>query len=207
MHLILEKLELYDEDEELFATTTFLPVSRYREVRALLIERELMDPNGRIVGFEDSQTTPEAMRQKQWREKHAVTSNVTSDVTSNVTSHRDSRKQKAETNPTRAGRPAFDGNVNEAAQQVVDAVNVKFNTKRSATPTLKKVVASLFKAGYSSADIMLVVCHRLNSETWFDPQKWGPESLIRTTTFPSSLERALDTGGATKADSSPYLQY
>ena len=210
-HMILEKLGLEDDDHKMIASTLFLDLHRYEEVRENLIECGLMDEAGKVVGFSDSQRSPDAMRQARYRERLKALGledgNATEDVTGDATNPPDSREQRVESRrrPSRAKRE-YSVAVQEASEAVVERINSKFGTQRTANETVKKAVRGLIEAGYDQSQIVLVVEHRLNNEDWFNPQKWGAESLIRLSSFPGCLERAQDVPRAPKSPS-PYIAY
>ena len=94
--MILQKKGLIHAPEEYIAAHVFLSVTRWREVRADLVDSRLIHENGEVVGFDESQTTPEAYRKQQQRERDM--SRDKSRETSRQMSRQnaESRKQRAE---------------------------------------------------------------------------------------------------------------
>lgn len=91
--LILSKLELLDEPKELLAALCFVSLERFMIVRVRLQEVGLMNEDGTLQGFEDSQVTPDAIRKRRQRER-----DMSRDIPpeSHGTSHGDSRSKKEE---------------------------------------------------------------------------------------------------------------
>lgn len=202
-HLIFAKMGLENESISWLAATSFVTKYRYKIIVKNLVGCGLFDADGHVNGFEDSQLTPDAYRKRRQREREKSRDGHADSHAGNPL---DSRKQKAESSPAEKKNPPTPQNPKTArpasiaaaavAVQIIDIINQKFGLKRSATPTLIRAVEILLRAGHTSDDIMLVVGNRLGNEDWFDPRKYGAESLIRRDKFPSMLQIAKDAPAA-----------
>lgn len=199
-HLIFAKMGLENEPVSWLAATSFVTKYRYKIIVKNLTDCGLFDAHGRVNGFEDSQLTPDAYRKRRQREREKSRD---SHADSHAGNPLDSRKQIADSSPMEKKNPPTPQKAKTARQaslaavavadQIAAAVNERFGTQRSATATLVRAVEILLRAGHTADDIALVVGHRLRSEDWFDPKKYGAESLIRRDKFPSMLQIARDS--------------
>lgn len=84
--------------------------------------------------------------------------------------------------------------VHEAAVAVTVYINSKYGKRRKPdNATLLKAISLVIKAGHSPDDVLKVVKYRTTKQDWYDPDKYGIESLIRAGGFASELERATET--------------
>lgn len=91
--LVVTKLGLENEPFRLLAPLLFVTEKRFRGIRKTLISVGLLTHDGKVNGFDDTQLTPEAARQKRKRERDKAR-DVTRDMSRE--SPPDSRKQRAE---------------------------------------------------------------------------------------------------------------
>lgn len=187
--LLLAKKGLESAPERLTLGHLFMSKKRWKTIRADLIEAGLLDASGSVNGFEDSQLSFNALRQRRYKERHrCVTNGVTSNAKKVTDAEAEAEKKKNKIPTARKSSLA----AVTTATQVIGMVNDKFGLERGATPTLIRAVEILFRAGHTHDDILTVVEHRLANEEWFDPKKHGAESLIRRDKFPSMLQVAKD---------------
>jgi len=195
--LLMAKKGLESAPERLLLGHLFMSKKRWKTVRSELIESGLLDENGSVNGFEDSQLSFNALRQRRYKERHrGVIDGVTGNAKKVTDAEADAEAEKKKNPPTpRKAKTARQASLaaSVTAVQIVTLVNERFGTNRSASPTLVRAVEILLRAGHTADDIMLVVRHRLTNEEWFTPAKFGAESLIRRDKFPSMLQVAKDS--------------
>ncbi len=110
-HLILQKIGLQNEDFGFISSTLFVSLRRYKTIRKKLIEVALLDESGNVMGFDDSQLTPEAARKRRQRERDKSRDKSRE---KSRTGHPDSREQRADSREeegnarTRASFPPSD---------------------------------------------------------------------------------------------------
>ena len=100
---------------------------------------------------------------------------------------RDRDREKKEKSLKKENHPVKDS----VCCQILDLVNDKFGLQRKQTKALFHAVDLCFKEGYAPDDVVKVARHRL-TEGWWEPRKYGAESLIRLKSFESALERATE---------------
>lgn len=199
--LLLAKKGLERCPERLRCGFFFVGQKRAKTIMKNLQKAGLLDDNGSVNGFEDSQLTPEAIRKRRQRQRD-IERDMSRD--NNRDCHRDSRKQKAEKkeppispkgerNKKRKRKAVGDYPVAVVAlaEVVVHEVNLKFGLSRSPTVPLCHAISLCLAEGWGDTEILQVARHRL-TEDWFHPRKYGAESLIRLKAFESALERAKE---------------
>ena len=103
-------------------------------------------------------------------------------------------KKESKNIPPKSPKGDFPESVREAAAALTEIVNAKFNRRRKPdNRTLLRAVHLLVKEGYTAEQMAKVVRHRLAVQDWYDPDKYGIESLIRRDKFAGELERAEDS--------------
>lgn len=188
-HLIFEKKGMAEDDSFLLAALCCLDVSHYKQIKVDLAGHGLLDERGHVQGFEDTQLTPEAIRQRRKRERD-------SNAKSNVICNGDSRKQKADSREkkedeeerhTLSSSPKRTSTM-DACHKIVSHLNQKAGTRFS--PKNKSTV-NLIKAriaeGRTVEDMMAVIDHKCAE--WLSDANMvkylRPSTLFNATKFES----------------------
>lgn len=197
-HLILAKLGLENEPLEFLSAVCFVTKNRYKTIRARLISDELFDAHGKVIGFEDSQLTPQALRKRRQRERDAERDKsrpMSPEKT--VTQAPDSREQiayKKKNPPTPRARGAakltLTGHEAEAVALVVAHLNLVTGRQFDPGTAIDQIVRALREDRATAADCCQVIDH-----LW---AQWGHKDEMRaavdkTTPFRrANFKRYLD---------------
>jgi len=203
--LAFQRKGIHRQPDYFLAPLCHCDIPKFSTIRATLINHNLLNNEGGVVGFDDMQVNKEAIRKRRQRDgtRHGTShgtshGTVPGDAEADAEAKSEAEKEPPLTPPAGGGASAGKTKPNgkfsqkhlDVAQQLTDLWNDHFGRNLSITDSLTSAVRAAWRKmpAATASDFKAVFSDRLKGQ-WVDPAEHVPASLIRAKDFEAHVAR------------------